>query len=121
MSGVASVLGPPFPALRGLRATGRPSRECEPSQDGSFLDGRPQAIQTRGRDSAASGAKLIMAWTFFQNRSKLISSSRWTLLLGFVINHLIHRCDQLGVYFCLDSIPSLPICGPPDEKEREGF
>ena len=105
-----------------LMPGGKPAPRAVPVQSRAELLERFDRHVAEGRTALASltdDARFDDAWSLLMDGEPLFSIPRYTVLRGWVFNHIVHHRAQLGVYLRLLDVPVPAIYGPSaDEAGR---
>jgi uncharacterized damage-inducible protein DinB len=72
----------------------------------------------RAAIAGATNSDFEKNWALIWNGQPVISGSKYEILRGVVLNHMIHHRGQLGVYLRLNNIPVPGVYGPSADDAR---
>lgn len=76
----------------------------------SAFDG--YAGETRAKLAAAADEELHQPWKLSMGGQTIAEGTRYQMLRGLLLNHIVHHRAQLGVYLRLNGVPVPSVYGP---------
>ncbi|HEX4164640.1 MAG TPA: DinB family protein [Bryobacteraceae bacterium] len=71
-----------------------------------------QVKETREKLAAASDEALFAPWKLSAGERVIMKGTRYEMLRGLMLNHIVHHRAQLGVYLRMKDVPVPSIYGP---------
>lgn len=68
--------------------------------------------QTREKLAGASDEELQQPWKLSSGGKPIAQGTRYEMLRGLLLNHIVHHRAQLGVYLRLNGVPVPSVYGP---------